>query len=214
MKAGYQWTWQLSSLHSIFPSPSIEVNKHLERLAGLDMDIWFVGRKTSSLKLWSTYCSGRLGIDPITAIPRSLMDLLANSDIYEEQLQSWYPPISTISKQAIWNAYRFAAILRINPSKHTTQKVMEKVKIYWKECQIDESLNKRMVLWPIFIAAINEGERELIDEIFSYFYQSRQNFPHTNPKSIIEEYWKRKDQGITTSPNQIAIEWKIELGIW
>ncbi|OQU99645.1 Fungal Zn2-Cys6 binuclear cluster domain-containing protein [Cladophialophora immunda] len=63
MKAGYTWTGHLKSLLSIALAGQ-EPQPNIDRLAGLDMDIWLIGRCSGSLHVWSTMCSGRSGSIP------------------------------------------------------------------------------------------------------------------------------------------------------
>lgn len=94
---------------------------------------------------------------------------------------------------------------------------MEELRTYCDACNNISFLNRRIVVWPLFIAAvfmIEQQEKDWIDEGFPKFYPARPNFQQANPRNLIQELWVRNGTSIQTSPGQIAGEWAIELGIW
>ncbi|CAG7556455.1 unnamed protein product [Fusarium equiseti] len=79
MRAGYPWTWQLERMLAIvLPMPiGPERQQYLEILGGLDMNVWIVGRQSPPLHIWANYCLNGQGIEEVTGLPRSLLDLIS-----------------------------------------------------------------------------------------------------------------------------------------
>ncbi|KIW27112.1 hypothetical protein, variant [Cladophialophora immunda] len=237
MKAGYTWTGHLKSLLSIALAGQ-EPQPNIDRLAGLDMDIWLIGRCSGSLHVWSTMCSGRSGIDPNTNLPRTLLDLLASADSGADmfqRLEAWQPdatvapttlPSCTLE---IWHAYRLAAQLWVAiPNLHPTQlqntahtrildQLWQIVEGYWLRCRRASSENERQVIWPIVVAScLTEEDRKLefAENVLSELFPNEAGFCPSNLKSLMQELWSRRRQGQYTSLDSLAREWKVELGIW
>ncbi|KAH0846566.1 hypothetical protein AYO21_12050 [Fonsecaea monophora] len=237
MKAGYKWTGHLKGLLSIAlacqdPQPNID------RLAGLDMDIWLIGRSSDSLHVWSTMCSGRSGIDSNTNLPRSLLDLLASAvsgaDIFR-RLEAWQPDDSIVRTilpsctLEIWHAYRLAAQLwvsapHLHPSQlqdsthtHILDRLWQIVEGYWLHCKRTLSENQRQVIWPIIVASClteEDTRRAFAEDVLSELFPSEAAFCPSNLKSLMQELWSRRRQGRYTTLDSLAREWKVELGIW
>lgn len=90
----------------------------LEVIGAMDIQCMTVGRQTSSLGIWRRFCQPlrpRDGIEPITGLPRSFMDLLAGTgiDSSEQSFWNWPGEPGNFLQCYLWEAYRLAAILNI-----------------------------------------------------------------------------------------------------
>jgi hypothetical protein len=220
-------------LHHLVP------DDNLDRLAGLDMDAWYVGKTTPSLHIWSTFCAGRTGIEPTANLPRSLMDLMArvpHDRSVETELQQWRAPrYKTIpdAQPSVWHIFRQAAILRLYEDQHDAislplvvaarNDIMELLQARWESVNRSGShKSNRMLVWPLFVAGtftVNEAEQRFIAEVLSQLCPLRKSFPRTNPCLILQEFWRRKAEeslcgAATVTPNLIALEWGVEIGVW
>lgn len=94
----------------------------IEAMGILDMPCWVLGRQSPPTHVWFRYCrsssSGdakRDVIEPISGIPRSLLDIF--SGIYfgatEKEFWDWPGELGNFDHIQLWEAYRCAGILSI-----------------------------------------------------------------------------------------------------
>lgn len=104
----------------------------LEVIGLIDIPAFVIGRRHPSQRIWLRYRSGSLGsstarasadsIEPVSGLPKTLLDLFASGpeQLVEEELWLWpgYPG-SSLQCQ-LWESYRCAGILdaRLRSSRH------------------------------------------------------------------------------------------------
>lgn len=132
------WTMHLKGLSSLFAShwelrPRQRLDPLLihviEVLSLMDMPTFVVGRQSPCLDLWKTYRLNRppdeermyddADIEETCGIPRSLLDLICNIENIntKQQLWHWKGHAGNVQQCHLWEAYRFAAILRAEGSQ-------------------------------------------------------------------------------------------------
>ncbi len=93
----------------------------VEVMGVMDLPTFVLGRKTSSLMIWSrlrhyqaTFEGRKVdGIEPVTGIPRSLIDLISKieDDHAAIDLLLWTGETGDLVQLHLWEAFRFAGIL-------------------------------------------------------------------------------------------------------
>lgn len=94
----------------------------LEVMGVMDMPCLAVGRQTPPIGIWRRFCQPtgpRHGIEPVTGLPRSLLDLLAGIgfDTTEQCFWDWPGEAGNFLQCYLWEAYRLAGILAIRQSE-------------------------------------------------------------------------------------------------
>ncbi|KAF2013049.1 hypothetical protein BU24DRAFT_263196 [Aaosphaeria arxii CBS 175.79] len=119
MNLGMPWTIHLNGLVSIlserqvFARTDVETKEFIHLISTLDIPTHTLGRKTPQLNLWRDYNRSRDGIEDITGLPCSLMDLFScimEPDV-EERLHAWPVTQGSPTQCKIWKANRAAAII-------------------------------------------------------------------------------------------------------
>lgn len=121
------------SLNNLNPDPQFDhsLRCQLEVLAMMDISFLVLGRLSPSVGLWTrfrkqqdSWSGGRLkGYEPVSGLSRSLLDLMARSDeqqddAMEQELWLWYPEPGQLLQCQLWDAARYAAILRVRRYRH------------------------------------------------------------------------------------------------
>ena len=93
----------------------------MEVMAIMDMSTFTIGRQTTGLNIWKRNCSSgapysrsrRSDVEPMSGLPRSLLDLMCEIDIESTEMHFWNWPGAQGSfvQLQLWEAYRSAAIL-------------------------------------------------------------------------------------------------------
>jgi hypothetical protein len=88
----------------------------------IDIPCLAIGRQTSSIGIWRRFCQTagpRHDIEPVTGLPRSLLDLLAGIDIdtTEQSFWDWTGEAGNLLQCYLWEAYRLAGVLIIHQRK-------------------------------------------------------------------------------------------------
>ncbi|KZM24664.1 sequence-specific DNA binding RNA polymerase II transcription factor [Ascochyta rabiei] len=95
---------------------STEDSEELASLIGvLDLPTHSLGRRTKRLDMWHNHCMGQTGIEQVTGLPCSLIDLLASPmdhDI-EERLLQWPVELGEPATCRIWEAAQYAGLIMI-----------------------------------------------------------------------------------------------------
>jgi hypothetical protein len=240
MHLGYEWTSQIAGLLSLAQNADLagdsSTSKHaehrLERLAGMDIDPWIVGRRTASKHIWARWCSGRTGIEQTTGLPRPLLDLIATASLRKDnsaELRKWSlsldPRDCSPARYHIWQAYAFATLLYLHSIQITilgnmgalTDAVRTHVEQFRKALPLEPELNARMALWPLYVVgtlAADDQSRSYVtqalhDELFYSDFQSKNLIGE-----ILEETWARVDAGGLVTTDTVARERNVELAIW
>lgn len=115
----------LYQLHGDLPSLACEVpaaHIHcLEVLSIMDIPALAIGRTNPSLGLWRRLRAAQearlhrlpSGTEPVTGLPRSLLDILARIDdpAAELDLWMWHGEIGELLQAHLWDAFRYAGML-------------------------------------------------------------------------------------------------------
>lgn len=157
----------IEGMHSILQSRSPDAppgitaptpfRAHLLEVMGvMDIPCLAVGRQTPPIGIWRRFCQPtgpRHGIEPVTGLPRSLLDLLAgiSFDTTEQSFWDWPGEAGNFLQCYLWEAYRLAGILTIrqcerlrNPSAGSSQSLST-----WRQpnsCPADSSMLVSRVL--------------------------------------------------------------------
>lgn len=124
---GLPWTMHLEGVHNILqsqgdphgtPAPSPFRTHLLEVMGVMDLTCFSVGRQTQCIGIWRRYCQPaclRQGVEPVSGLPRTLLDLFAGVglDTTEQDFWDWPGEASSFMKFYLWEAHRLAGILSV-----------------------------------------------------------------------------------------------------
>lgn len=224
MRAGYRWTHQISLI--------LEVEVHqwsdqkmtgaddayhvLEVLGGLDMDVWIVGRQSEQLHIWATWCMGRQGIEPITGLPRPLIDLIARVSLKEDvscELRQFLAtlPDTPAKPESLWRCFAVTALLRVEShlrpcaGSDLALELLELLRLLTSTSVGEDNL--RALGWPAFELGIHiqdndQGGMTLVDNILTQLFdQSDEGWrsPQGSLRSLIKGFWRERDDAVTES---------------
>lgn len=113
----------LNGIASIFhqrrvlqPPTDTDESRELAGLIGvLDLPTHSLGRQNKHLHMWKQHCMGQTGVEEITGLPCSLVDLLAShmDDDIEERLLQWPGEPNEPVMCKIWEATQHGGLIRI-----------------------------------------------------------------------------------------------------
>ncbi|KAJ5935276.1 hypothetical protein N7466_004823 [Penicillium verhagenii] len=126
---GLPWSIHLEGMHNILQSHGL-ADKHraasqtpfrihlVEVMGVMDLPFFSIGRQTPGIGIWRRYCqpaSPREGIEPVTGLPRALVDLFAGigSNTTEQSFWDWPGELGSFLQCYLWEAYRLAGILTL-----------------------------------------------------------------------------------------------------
>ncbi|KAJ6104531.1 hypothetical protein N7523_010851 [Penicillium sp. IBT 18751x] len=138
---GLPWTMHLEGMHSILQSHGLD-NSHrtattskfrmhlLEVMGVMDLPCFAVGRQTPCIGIWRKYCrpaAPRQGIEPVTGLPRSLVDLFSGIGLEttEQSFWDWPGEAGSFLQCYLWEAHRLAGILTIRNHARTSRQNRE-----------------------------------------------------------------------------------------
>lgn len=126
---GLPWTVHLEGMHNILQSHGLadryctaaqtSFRTHLVEVMGMmDLPFFSVGRQTPCIGIWRRYCqpaTPREGIEPVSGLPRALVDLFAgiSLDTTEQSFWDWPGEPGNFLQCYLWEAYRLAGILTL-----------------------------------------------------------------------------------------------------
>jgi len=248
---GFPWTVHLEGMHNILledpgrpPSPS-EFRTHLLEVMGvMDFPIFAVGRQTPCIGIWRRYCQHaepRGGVEPVSGLPRALLDMLAGIgfETTEQSLWDWPGTPGTFLQCYLWEAHRLAGILTLRqqarlPGNHKSPNVSA-----WRQpgaCPADATILVSRILANLDALRLACAERPEEDTI-----QNAKNYPlfvagleiavlRRHPDwqkkirsfllltrqdelilGLLEEMWRRDDPDFNV--DQLAQERGIEMGL-
>lgn len=240
MHLGYSWTTHLSGLLTLAETFELDSSASqeerqsntIERLAGVDLDVWIIGRQTTPHHIWARKCAGGLGIEPMSGLPRSLLDLIAQASLRRDvsrRLRQWASELDCLSygraRYHVWQAYCIGTLLQQHIWQVTTlddasdllQTLKSHIETFMDAIDDEADLNPRMTLWPLYIAGALAEDMEtrsfvtqkLADPLFYRDFKSQNHLG-----AILTETWERNDRGDKVTPDNVAQERKLELGIW
>ncbi|KAF5973616.1 hypothetical protein FBULB1_8189 [Fusarium bulbicola] len=241
----YIWSPLLKGLHGVLqardllndPQRPPVANHLLEAVGLLDIPFFTLNRITPSLEIWKSYVQPHKhsGIEQISGIPYSLMNLLANMDstTIEQDLLQWPGELGDEFAQIhLWEAFRLAGILhsrcladhdqdqttssRVNISTELLRmKVFASIQAIIGIGTFNFRLSlARAILYPLFIAGIlaeNAQEQQLARVAFQYMMQKGQEGIEQIIMDIVAKVWKNGKGGNEASKLMIATEATAEL---
>ena len=126
---GLPWTVHLEGMHNILQSHGLAdryrtatqavFRTHLIEVMGvMDLPCFSIGRQTPCIGIWRRYCqpsSPREGIEPVSGLPRALLDLFAGIgiDTTEQSFWDWPGEVGSFLQSYLWEAHRLAGILTL-----------------------------------------------------------------------------------------------------
>lgn len=164
---GLPWTMHIEGMHNILQSRSpngspitgtpTPFRAHLLEVMGvMDIPCLAIGRQTPSIGIWRRFCQltgPRYGIEPVTGIPRSLLDLLAGIglDTTEQSFWDWPGEAGNFLQCYLWEAYRLAGILTIRQGERLRKPLSDSPQSHstWRKpnsCPADSSMLVARVL--------------------------------------------------------------------
>ena len=119
------WTIHLNGLASIlrekgkFQPAHADPYDTISLIGVLDLPTHILGRQNEHLHVWYNHCQNKSGIEEITGLPRSLVDVLSSIMLpgVEERLLQWTPSVLETSDAnddtlfKIWDTVRYASIV-------------------------------------------------------------------------------------------------------
>ncbi|KAF5675081.1 hypothetical protein FCIRC_7554 [Fusarium circinatum] len=241
----YIWSPLLKGLHGVLqardllndPQRPPVANHLLEAVGLLDIPFFTLNRITPSLEIWKSYVQPHKhsGIEQISGIPYSLMNLLANMDstTIEQDLLQWPGELGDEFAQIhLWEAFRLAGILhsrcladhdqdqttssRVNISTEILRmKVFASIQAIIGIGTFNFRLSlARAILYPLFVAGIlaeNAQEQQLTRVAFQYIMQKGQEGIEQIIMDIVAKVWKNGKGGSEASKLMIATEATAEL---
>ncbi|KAJ5757972.1 uncharacterized protein N7511_006666 [Penicillium nucicola] len=124
---GLPWTMHLEGMHNILqshglndmnrPSTPTHFRIHLLEVMGvMDLACFSVGRQCPRIGIWRRYCqpaAPRYGIEPVSGIPRTLLDIFAGigAETTEQTFWDWPGEPGSFLQCYLWEAHQLAGIL-------------------------------------------------------------------------------------------------------
>jgi hypothetical protein len=135
---GLPWTMHLEGMHNILQSHGLD-NPHrtatpsqfrmhlLEVMGVMDLPCFAVGRQTPCIGIWRRYCQPagpRQGIEPVSGLPRTLVDLFAGigMETTEQSFWDWTGEAGSFLQCYLWEAHRLAGILALRQRARTAER--------------------------------------------------------------------------------------------
>ncbi|KAF5599117.1 hypothetical protein FPCIR_2513 [Fusarium pseudocircinatum] len=241
----YIWSPLLKGLHGVLqarellndPQRPPVANHLLEAVGLLDIPFFTLNRITPSLEIWKSYVQPHKhsGVEQISGIPYSLMNLLANMDstTIEQDLLQWPGELGDEFAQIhLWEAFRLTGILhsRCLADHHQDQTTPPRTNISTEilRMKVFASIQAiigigtfnfrlslaRAILYPLFIAGIlaeSAQEQQLTRVAFQYIMQKGQEGTEQIIMDIVAKVWKNGKGGNEASKLMIATEATAEL---
>ncbi|KAJ4987089.1 hypothetical protein SVAN01_07377 [Stagonosporopsis vannaccii] len=121
MNRAMPFSIHLNGIASIFhqrhvlQSPTDESRELAGLIGVLDLPTHSLGRKNTHLHMWNQHCMGQKGVEEVTGLPCSLIDLFASlmDDDVEERLLQWPGEPNEPVMCKIWEATQHAGLIRI-----------------------------------------------------------------------------------------------------
>lgn len=128
---GDPWTMHLGGMHRILLGGGLEklhkqetpFRRHLLEVLGvMDLPTFTVGRQTPYIGIWNRYCrgpEGGQGIELVTGLPRSLLDIFSKVGLGAVEEDFWYWPgePGDFLQCHLWEAHRLAGMLSVRRSR-------------------------------------------------------------------------------------------------
>lgn len=231
------WTVHLNGITSILEERGILAipaagAKDLITLIGvLDLPTHILGRKSNNLHVWYNHCRGQSGLEPVTGLPCSLLDLLSSvmePDI-EKRLLLWPGEPGEPAQCKIWNATRYAGVITARYiqmiSDIDTEPIAVAVRniiLAMHELRTDTrnkpSTNRNAFLYPLVAAGSQQSVLTDKDKLFidSYIVDLANGSLDKDPyykgvATVLRELWKNNHG---RSLQQVTRDLNLELGLF
>lgn len=169
------------------------------------MDAWIVGRQSEPLHVWARYCRGRDGIDRITGLPRSLVDLISLTSRGEdvtEQLGHFIQrlPGSPAAAEDLWRCYALTGMLylrRVEDDGRATADLRNEVSALISRLSEDPEYSESSVLaWPAYTLGCHgqdDGTRTLVEHVLArtIALQDACSSSIWTPLNAMQKFWQR-----------------------
>ncbi|KAJ5280807.1 hypothetical protein N7478_006179 [Penicillium angulare] len=180
---GLPWTVHLEGMHNILQSHGLADQDHtatqtpfrthlLEVMGVMDLPCFSIGRQTSYIGIWSRYCqpnSPREGVEPVSGLPRVLLDMFAGIGVGTTEQSFWdWPGVSGNFLQCyLWEAHRLAGILILRRYARAEEHQSEMRKFStWRQpsaCPADETVLVSRILANLDALRLAIAERPAED---------------------------------------------------
>lgn len=167
MNRSVSWTIHLNGIASIFEQQRLftysdgRIKRYTAFVGILNLPIHTLGRKTKARGIWYHHCRFQHGIDSVTGLPYSLIDLLSaiHQPDVAQLLSDWILRQGAVTQQQVWEATRQAAliiVLRLHqPDKLGCthfQRLLNLLHDLSAEMSNHSSQARQALLFPLFIA--------------------------------------------------------------
>ncbi|OQE02407.1 hypothetical protein PENSOL_c002G00584 [Penicillium solitum] len=179
---GLPWTIHLEGMHKILQSHGLDNLHHhstptqfrihlLEVMGVLDMACFSVGRQAPEIGIWRRYCqpaAPRYGIEPVSGLPRTLLDILAGigTETTEQTLWDWPGESGSFLQCYLWEAHQLAGILTLRKQANTSSTPIPDNISAWRQpakCPADTSVLVARILASLDALRLASIERPTED---------------------------------------------------
>ncbi|EEP82171.1 predicted protein [Uncinocarpus reesii 1704] len=209
----------------------------------LDIPSHIVGRQTPTLNIWRDYCRGKRGTEPASGMPYSLLDifsLIAEPNV-EWAFWSWTAgglPTSRFS-DALWEMNRLAGIIHARerrprsrpgtlgartqiprpfsspPTETLVGRILEQLEHVYDSPEATPSMTN-LLLFPAFTVGtqhrfLTAQQRSFLEGFWAEYFADDGSAHLQLPLKILRALWAAKEE---TSAEEIAREWKVEVGLF
>ncbi|KAJ5373988.1 hypothetical protein N7517_005994 [Penicillium concentricum] len=198
---GLPWTIHLEGMHNILQSHGLDdlhrqsTQNHfrihlLEVMGVMDLTCLSVGRQAPEIGIWRRYCQPvipRYGIEPVSGLPRTLLDIFAGigAETTEQTLWDWPGEPGSFLQCYLWEAHRLAGILTVRKQANPSTPIPDNNISAWRqsakcpadtyvlvarilaslnalrlataECPAEDVFINNATLFPMFVAGLEVG---------------------------------------------------------
>ncbi|KAJ5964317.1 uncharacterized protein N7479_004193 [Penicillium vulpinum] len=145
---GLPWIMHLEGMHNILQSQGLDGFHHhstpthfrlylLEVMGVMDLTCFSVGRQAPEIGIWRRYCqptAPRYGIEPVSGIPRTLLDIFSGigAETTEQTLWDWPGEPGSFLQCYLWEAHRLAGILTVRKQANTSSPIPDNKISAWR----------------------------------------------------------------------------------
>ncbi|KAJ5681856.1 uncharacterized protein N7477_001796 [Penicillium maclennaniae] len=234
---GLPWAMHLEGMHSILQSHGLD-NSHrtsttskfrmhlLEVMGVMDLPCFAVGRQTPCIGIWRRYCrpaAPRQGIEPVTGLPRSLVDLFSGigMETTEQSFWDWPGELGSFlqcylqsRELSSFSAWRQSSTCPVDATVLVSRILanLDALRLACVERPAEDIFINNAVLYPFFITGLevemmNRNPR-LQDVIRNRASASKQDGILLG---LLEEMWRRNEP--TLDVNTLAQSKDLEMGL-
>lgn len=251
---GLPWTMHLEGMHRILQSNGLDdvdrlsspsfFRLHLLEVMGvMDLPCSAIGRQSPPIGIWRRYCqpvAPRYGIEPVSGLPRTLIDIFAGigMETTEQTFWDWPGEPGSFLQCYLWEAHRLAGILALR--RHKSHVLSPGNMVAWRQpakCPADTTVLVARILASIDALRLASIERPLEDayivnstmlpvfiagleiDVLCHkpeWQQMIRNCLGTSHQSeillsLLEEIWQRADPSL--SVHDLARQRGVEMGL-